>query len=94
MEIKIYQIVLLLYSIINILAFIVMYIDKRRAVHGGNRRIPEGVLFFYAAIFGGFGIFLGMHLLRHKTRKWYFNFALPLLLLQNMALIYFIYQFF
>lgn len=93
MKIELYQILLIIYAIVNIFAFILMFIDKRRAVYGSGRRIPEGVIFFYSAIFGSLGIFLGMHLLRHKTRKWYFNIALPLFLVQNIILIYFIYQY-
>ncbi len=76
--------------IVSIIAFVVMLIDKRRSNEQGALRIPEGVLFFLAAAFGSLGIYLGMYSLRHKTRKWYFVVGIPLLLLQNFLVIYFL----
>lgn len=92
MQIEIYQIIIAIYILINLWASIIMFIDKRRAVYRLGRRIPEGLMFFYAAIFGSLGIFLGMHIFRHKTRKWYFNAGLPILFIQNILFIYFIYK--
>lgn len=75
--------------LINIVAFVVMAIDKRRSMRGGNpERISEGMLFFMATAFGSVGVYAGMFLLRHKTRKWYFQLGIPLLILQNLATLY------
>lgn len=80
---------------INATAFVVMAVDKRRSTQNGNiERIPEGILFFLAAAFGSVGIYLAMHLLRHKTRKWYFQIGIPLLIAQNTATVYILWNFF
>lgn len=63
--------------------------DKRRSMRGGNPdRISEGMLFFIAAAFGAVGVYAGMLILRHKTRKWSFQLGIPLLILQNMSAVY------
>jgi len=63
--------------------------DKRISNrHDANVRIPEGVMFFMATIFGSIGIYAGMFVFRHKTRKWYFVIGIPLLLIQNLATLY------
>mgnify|MGYP003443749732 CR=1 len=74
-----------LYVIINSASFLVMLWDKMQSRKSGAERIPEGVLFFLAACFGSAGIFLGMFVLRHKTRQWHFLLGIPLLLAENMA---------
>ncbi len=67
--------------------------DKQRSMRGGNpERICEGLLFFMAAAFGAIGVYAGMLLLRHKTRKWYFQLGVPLLILQNVATLYVIWS--
>ena len=68
----------------NILGFALMFSDKRRA-RRGDWRIRERTLFL-AAVFGGsLGSLLGMWLLHHKTRHWYFVWGLPLILLVQLA---------
>lgn len=63
--------------------------DKRKAIQGhSERRTPEGLVFFMAVMFGGVGVYLGMQVFRHKTRIWYFQLGIPLLILQNFATIY------
>jgi uncharacterized membrane protein YsdA (DUF1294 family) len=75
----------------NLLAVLVMYIDKRKSRKEGSERVSEGLLFFLATVFGSVGVFFGMFTFRHKTRKWYFLLGIPLLFLENMALLYVIY---
>jgi len=53
-----------------------------------SERIPEGLLFFMATIFGSVGVYAGMFVFRHKTRKWYFVIGIPLLFMQNFATLY------
>ncbi len=78
---------------INLLAFTIMAHDKRRSMRGSNpERISEGMLFFMAAAFGAIGVYAGMLLLRHKTRKWYFQVGIPLLILQNAATVLTVWQ--
>ena len=76
---------------INAFAFLVMANDKRKSIRGGNMdRTPEGLLFFMAAAFGSIGVYAGMLTFRHKTKKWYFQLGIPLLILQNLATAYLI----
>ncbi len=90
----IHVILLAILAMINIFAFIVMANDKRKSMATGNPdRIPEGILFFIATAGGAIGIYAAMILLRHKTRKWYFQIGIPLLILQNTATGYVIWQY-
>jgi len=76
---------------INLLAFLIMLFDKLKSANGGDRRISEGLMFFLAAAFGSFGVYLGMFVCRHKTQKWYFLVGIPLLMAQNAAAAYLLY---
>lgn len=77
------------FVLINVIAFIIMAYDKRKSMVGrGDECTPEGKIFFLAAAFGAIGVYTAMLLFRHKTRKWYFQFGIPLLILQNIVLMY------
>ncbi|MES2966538.1 MAG: DUF1294 domain-containing protein [Patescibacteria group bacterium] len=88
------QILIAILAVINIFAFFVMANDKQKSIAGGNiERTPEGVLFFLAAAGGSLGIYTAMILLRHKTRKWYFQVGIPLIIMQNVATGYVLWQY-
>ena len=71
--------------LINIAAFAAMLTDKRRARR--NRwRIPERTLFALAILGGSAGAILGMWLVRHKTRHWYFVWGMPAILVVQIVL--------
>ncbi|WP_410771477.1 DUF1294 domain-containing protein [Fontibacillus sp. BL9] len=70
---------------INVVAYIVMSDDKRRA-RQRKERIPEKTLFLLAAIGGALGILLAMNMKRHKTKHASFRIGVPLLLLLNAVL--------
>jgi len=72
---------------INILAFILFAVDKRKARHHGHR-LPEKALLFPAFLGGSVGALLAMRLLRHKTKKPRFRWGLPLLLLAQLVLVF------
>ena len=74
---------LILLALGNLHAFVRFWLDKRAAGRG-ERRTPESVL-LAAALFGGFGAWLGQHLLRHKTRKEPFRTQLGLVILLHPA---------
>lgn len=65
---------------INIVGFLSMYLDKRKA-RKRMWRIPEATLFLIALIGGSIGSIIGMHLFHHKTRHWYFVYGMPIILL-------------
>jgi uncharacterized membrane protein YsdA (DUF1294 family) len=79
--------------VINLWSFGVMGYDKRIAVkRNDTKRTPEGVMFFLATMFGSIGIYTGMFIFRHKIRKWYFQLGIPLLMLQNVATLYLVWE--
>ena len=57
---------------VNIAAFFLMWLDKRRAKRRGARRIRERTLFLSALLGGSAGAAAGMWIFRHKTKHWYF----------------------
>ena len=52
----------------NLIAFVLMVLDKRKA-EAGDRRIPESTLLLWAFVGGAFGAVAAARLVRHKTRK-------------------------
>ncbi|MFA7319578.1 MAG: DUF1294 domain-containing protein [Parcubacteria group bacterium] len=77
----------------NLLAFCVMLLDKKRSIKSDVERISEGMLFFLGTAFGSLGVLAGMFAFRHKTQKWYFLLGIPLLIIQNSACLYLAYQY-
>lgn len=74
---------------INLVALLLCAIDKRRAAKG-KWRVSEGTLLLSAMLGGSPGLLLGMLLLRHKTKHKKFVFGVPLILLAQIALAYFL----
>ncbi|MPW25937.1 DUF1294 domain-containing protein [Alkalibaculum sp. M08DMB] len=81
----------LIYYIIiaNIISFIIMYIDKRRAIKG-IYRISEKILFSFAMLGGSLGIIMGMYKFKHKTKKYKFKYGLPIIIIIQIILILFL----
>lgn len=65
--------------LINAIALLFMYLDKQFAKHR-TWRIPEVVLLAIAVLYGSLGIWIGMYLFHHKTRKPLFYLSVPLIL--------------
>ena len=65
---------------INLCSFILMYIDKSKAINN-EYRISEKQLFIISFIGGFIGIYIGMNLFRHKTKKISFKIVILLSLL-------------
>lgn len=72
--------ILIYLVIINLIAFLAMYIDKKRA-KWGKWRIKESTLFTLVLLGGGIGGIAGMHTFRHKTKKMRFVIGLPAILI-------------
>lgn len=71
---------MILYSylfIINLIAFLAYWLDKRNAVYS-KIRIPEAVLWMLAIIGGAYGAGMGMLLFRHKTKHTSFLIIVPI----------------
>lgn len=73
--------------IVNIIGFIIMGWDKRKAKRG-HWRIPEKKFFVLALLGGWLGIYLGMKVFRHKTLHLSFRLGIPVLGIINIALVY------
>ncbi len=79
--------------IMNILAFMLMKIDKKRARQHA-RRISERTLFLAAGLFGAIGGTLGMFVFHHKTNHWNFRAFFPsLMIIQIVIVIFGIWKF-
>lgn len=70
---------------INVLAFVLMGQDKRRA-RRGTWRIPERTLFLCALLGGSLGAILGMQCFQHKTKHRSFTLGMPLILAIQLGL--------
>ena len=79
-------IALVVITVMNVVAFTLMGIDKRRARRGAWR-ISERALFMTTACFGGLGGVLGMKVFHHKTQHWYFRVFFPVLLVLQIAIL-------
>ena len=71
---------------VNIAAFFLMWLDKRRANRRGARRIRERTLFLSALLGGSAGAAAGMWIFRHKTKHWYFVWGMPGILILQLVL--------
>ena len=71
--------------IINIIGFLIMWIDKRKAKKG-KWRIPENTLFLITLLGGGVGTISGMYTFRHKTKKLKFTIGMPAILILEVVL--------
>ena len=70
--------------LVNLWAFVLMGIDKRRA-RKDLWRIKERTLFLPVLLGGGVGGILGMKVFHHKTKHWYFRFGFPAILILEIA---------
>lgn len=75
---------------INIITFLAMWLDKRKA-RKGSWRISEKALFTLVLLGGGVGGILGMYIFRHKTQKPRFVVGFPFILLFEIAVEIFLY---
>lgn len=81
--------VLIYLLLMNLIGFLSMGWDKRKAKKDGWR-VKEKTLFLWAILGGSIGSILGMRVFHHKTRHWYFVVGMPLILLLQIALLVFI----
>lgn len=78
--------------VINVIAYSMMWLDKTKAIRKQNR-ISERSLFLMAVLLAAPGIYLGMKRpLHHKASKAVFKFGIPMILVFNFFVIYYIYH--
>lgn len=84
-------IMLLVYLVTaNLVSFLFMGMDKRRAKKG-EYRIPERTFWGIAIIGGATGAYLGMQQFRHKTKHRSFTIGMPLLIVLHIALLAYLF---
>ena len=72
-----FKITALYLFLVNLIAFALYGIDKRRAIKH-QFRIPEKTLLWMARIGGGIGSWLGIKVFHHKTKHTRFRIVVPL----------------
>ena len=78
--------ILLIYLLcVNVVAFAMYGIDKRKAVKD-QWRIPEKTLLLAALIGGAVGAFVGMQIFHHKTKHWKFILGVPACMVLHIVL--------
>lgn len=73
------------FLLINIIAFIMYGLDKKKAKKG-QWRTPEATLIGVATIGGSVGALLGMKHFRHKTKHKKFTIGVPAILIVQIAI--------
>lgn len=73
-------------TLMNLIGFISMGVDKRRAVKH-QWRIPEKTLFLIAFLGGSLGSVLAMHCFHHKTKAKPLSYLLPCCLILHVIVL-------
>lgn len=84
------NVALIYWTIINLLGFSIMGIDKKKAIRGAYR-ISEKSLFLTSLFGGSIGTWAGMYVFRHKTKHWYFVVGMPLIFFLQMGMLVMLY---
>jgi uncharacterized membrane protein YsdA (DUF1294 family) len=77
---------------VNVMAFFMYGIDKWKAKKD-KWRTSEATLLWIAVIGGSIGAWLGMKVWHHKTMHKKFRYGLPLIIIVQIALIIFAYEY-
>ena len=78
--------ILLYLLVVNVITFLMMGFDKHEAKKG-NWRVSEKTLFTLVVLGGSIGGIAGMQIFRHKTKKWYFRFGFPIILILQILVV-------
>ena len=84
-----YKILIAYLVVVNFVSFAAFAIDKINAIEGRSR-IRILTLLGLAFIGGSVGALLGMYILRHKTRIDYFSVGIPLIILMQVVVVFFL----
>lgn len=68
-----------------------MGVDKLKAIKK-RWRISEKTLFTFSFLFGGVGVLCGMNLFRHKTKHWSFRIIVPISIITNIIILFYIFN--
>lgn len=84
-----YPYALVYVGLVNVISFVLYGLDKRKAVKGKNR-IRIVTLLGSAFIGGSVGSLAGMYLFRHKTDKNYFYIGVPLMVVMQVFVLFYL----
>ena len=82
-EILTLQNIIIYLAVMNLLGFLSMFIDKKKA-EKGSWRTPEKTLLTIGLLGGSIGSIIGMYVFHHKTKKLRFSVGLPVILILQM----------
>lgn len=85
-EIFTLQNIIIYIVVINLITFLVMWLDKRKAKKG-KWRIPENTLLLFVLLGGGIGGIVGMYVFHHKTQKAKFVIGFPVILICEILIV-------
>jgi len=75
--------------LVNVLAYVVYWWDKKRA-EKGRKRISERELLVWAAAGGSLGAFFSMRRFRHKTQKKKFRYAFYAIVAVQLGIVWYL----
>ena len=87
-----YKILIVYLAIINFITFAAFAIDKIHAIEGKSR-IRILTLLGLAFMGGSVGALLGIYILRHKTKVDYFTVGIPLIMVMQGVVVFFVMNF-
>ena len=87
-----YKILIVYLAIINFITFAAFAIDKIHAIEGKSR-IRIFTLLGLAFMGGSVGALLGIYILRHKTKVDYFTVGIPLIMVMQGVVVFFVMNF-
>ena len=86
----IFKIALAYLALISLVSVIVCIYDKIAAKHNPRHRTRERTLLLLSALGGSVAMLLTMLLIRHKTRHVKFMLGIPLIIVIQGAIVYFV----
>lgn len=86
------KIKIIYFIIISIISLILTIYDKIASKKFKRNRIRENVLLFFAIIGGGFFMYITMRLIKHKTRHKKFMISLPIIIICQLFIIFYIFR--
>jgi Predicted membrane protein len=79
------KIYLFIWGIMSLITMVLYFIDKLKAKYH-RWRIKETILLVCTFLFGSIGAFIGIYILHHKSKHWYFRFICYVSLFIHIAI--------
>lgn len=76
--------------IVNIISFLMFFIDKKRSIKK-SWRISENNLFFISILGGSIGSLFSMYIFHHKTKHLKFTIGISLILILQLIILFYLF---